>query len=49
LICQYRCTDKSYQRASVSLYPIQRAEECLGALFTGAETIINRFYSLTQL
>jgi hypothetical protein len=49
LICQYRCTDKSYQRASVSLYPIQRAEECLGALFTGAETIINRFYNLTQL
>lgn len=49
LICQYRCMDKSYQRASVSLYPIQRAEESLGALFTGAETIINRFYSLTQL
>jgi hypothetical protein len=49
LICQYRCPDKSYQRASVSLYPIQRAEECLGALFIGAETIINRFYSLTQL
>lgn len=49
LICQYRCTDTGYQRASVSLYPIQRAEECLGALFTGVETIINRFYSLTQL
>jgi hypothetical protein len=49
LICQYRCRDKSYQRASVSLYPIQRAGECLGALFTGAETIINRFYNLTQL
>ena len=49
LICEYRCTDKSYQRASVSLYPIQRAEECLGALFTGADTLIHRFYNLTQL
>jgi len=49
LVCEYRCKDKSYERASVSLYPIQRAEECLGALFAGADSIIHRFYNLTQL
>jgi hypothetical protein len=49
LICEYRCKDKSYARASVSLYPIQRAEETLGALLTGADTIIHRFYNLTHL
>src|SRR5260370_6305666 len=49
LVCEYRCKDKSYERASVSLYPIQRAEECLGALFAGADSIIYRFYNLTQL
>jgi len=49
VICEYRCKDASYLRASVSLYPIQRAEECLGALFTGADTIVQRFYNLTHL
>lgn len=49
MICEYRCKDSSYTRASVSLYPIQRAEECLGALFSGADTIVQRFYNLTQL
>jgi len=49
LVCEYRCRDKSYERASVSLYPIQRAEESLGSLFTGADKIIQHFYKLTQL
>ena len=49
LVCKYRCKDKSYERSSVSLYPIQRAEECLGALFTNADAVIHRFYNLTQL
>lgn len=49
LICEYRCRDTSYERASVSLYPIQRAEETLGALLTGSDTIMHRFYNLTQL
>jgi len=49
VICEYRCKDTSYLRASVSLYPIQRGEECLGALFTGADTIVQRFYNLTHL
>jgi hypothetical protein len=49
LICEYRCKDKSYQRASVSLYPIQRAEESLGALFAGSEPLVYHFYNLTHL
>jgi hypothetical protein len=49
LVCEYRCKDRSYERASVSLYPIQRAEESLGALLVGSDSIIHRFYKLTQL
>jgi hypothetical protein len=49
LICEYRCKDKSYQRASVSLYPIQRAEESLGALFAGSDPLVHHFYNLTRL
>jgi hypothetical protein len=49
MICEYRCKDKSYERASVSLYPIQRAEEVLGATMTGGDQIVSRFYNLTQL
>lgn len=49
LVCECRCRDTSYRRASVSLYPIQRAEESLGALLTGTDTIIQRFYNFTQL
>lgn len=49
LICEYRCKDKSYQRASVSLYPIQRAEESLGALFAGSDPLVHHFYNLTHL
>ncbi|MHB8595811.1 MAG: hypothetical protein ACYDER_03260 [Ktedonobacteraceae bacterium] len=49
MVCEYRCKDKSYERASVSLYPIQRAEEILGATMTGGDAFIHRFYNLTQL
>lgn len=49
MVCEYRCKDKSYERASVSLYPIQRAEEILGATMTGGDQIASRFYNLTQL
>ena len=49
MVCAYRCKDKSYERASVSLYPIQRAEEILGATMTGGDQIVSRFYNLTQL
>lgn len=49
LICEYRCRDQDYSRAPVSIHPIQRAEESLGSLFTQSDTIINRFYRLTNL
>lgn len=49
LVCDYRCRDQSYGRAAVSIYPIQRAEESLGALFTHADKLINQFYHLTNL
>lgn len=49
LIVRYRCRDQNYGRAPVSLHPIQRAEESLGALFTANNVIINRFYRLTNL
>lgn len=49
LVYDYRCRDNQYTRAPVSLHPIQRAEESLGALFTEAETLISRFYRLTSL
>lgn len=49
LICRLRCHDQSYGRAPVSLHPIQRAEESLGAMFAPGEVLINRFYHLTNL
>lgn len=49
LICDYRCRDQSYGRAAVSIHPVQRAEESLGALLTPPGTLVNRFYSLTNL
>jgi len=49
LIYEYRCRDDRYTRAPVSLYPIQRAEESLGALFTESETLISHFYRLASL
>ena len=45
----YRCREQSYGRAPVSLHPIVRAEESLGALFTPTSVITNRFYRLTGL
>lgn len=49
LVSDYRCKDSSYKRASVSIYPIQRAEESLGSLFSNADSLINHFYRLTNL
>jgi hypothetical protein len=49
LIYEYRCSDKSYSRAPVTIYPIQRAEESLGAVFMPTETFIQRFYRLANL
>lgn len=49
LICRLRCRDQSYGRAAVSLHPIQRAEESLGAMMVPNEVLVNRFYRLTGL
>ncbi len=49
LLAGYRCRDQNYGRAPVSLQPIQRAEESLGALFAPDDVLINRFYRLTNL
>lgn len=49
LVCDYRCRDDSYERAPVSITPIQRAEDNLGALFTQTDTLASRFYHLAGL
>lgn len=49
VIYSYRCRDSSYSRAPISIYPIQRAEESLGSLLTTTETLVQRFYRLTDL
>jgi hypothetical protein len=49
LVREYRCRSERYPRAPVSLHPIVRAEELLGALFTPASVLASRFYRLTGL
>lgn len=48
-IYEYRCRERSYDRAAVSLHPIVRGEESLGSLFAPLSILTNRFYRLTQL
>ena len=48
-VYDYRCRERSYDRAAVSLHPIVRAEESLGALFSSTSSLTNRFYRLTGL
>ena len=45
----WRSRQASYGRAPVSLHPIVRAEELLGALFTSHGALTSRFYRLTGL
>jgi hypothetical protein len=49
VIHDYRCRERSYGRAPVSLHPIVRAEELLGALFTPPSALASRFYRLVGL
>jgi len=44
-----RCRNEDYNRAGVSIAPVVRAEETLGALFTPTETLTSRFYHMTGL
>jgi len=46
---EYRCRESSYRRAAISLHPIVRAEESLGALFGPRQQLKNNFYRLTGL
>jgi hypothetical protein len=48
-IYEYRCRQKSYSRAAVSLHPIVRAEESLGALFHPGSSLYQRFYRVTNI
>ena len=48
-ICEYRCREQSYDRASISLHPIVRGEESLGSLFDPPNILTHRFYRLTQI
>jgi len=49
LVCQYRCTDASYGRAAISIAPIVRAEELLGATFPSFEPLLGKFYRATRI
>lgn len=46
---EYRCRQKSYGRAPVSLEPIVRAEQTLGALLCPMSRLTNSFYRITNL
>jgi hypothetical protein len=48
-MCEYRCREQSYDRASISLHPIVRGEESLGSLFEPSSILTHRFYRLTQI
>ncbi len=48
-IYEYRCRQKNYRRMKISLEPIVRAEESLGALFCPPNYLKNKFYLLTEL
>ncbi len=49
VLFEYRCRQKSYSRAAVSLHPIVRAEESLASLFSSVSTLYSRFYRLAGL
>lgn len=48
-IYDYRCRQRDYRRMKISLEPIVRAEESLGALFCSPNYLKNQFYRLTEL
>lgn len=49
LLYEYRCHDQSYGRAAISLHPIVRAEQSLGALFRPLPMLMSRFYRMAAL
>ncbi|MCL4559887.1 MAG: hypothetical protein M1281_04625 [Chloroflexi bacterium] len=49
VLFEYRCRQKSYSRAAVSLHPIVRAEESLGSVFHPESSLYQRFYRVTDI
>lgn len=49
VLCEYRCRQRSYSRAAVSLHPIVRAEESLGAVFHPESSLYKQFYHVTNI
>lgn len=49
MLYDYRTHDSTYARKAVSIHPIVRAEELLGALFSPSGALMHRFYRLTGL
>lgn len=46
---EYRCRSTGYGRMAISLHPIMRAEQSLGAIFPPGTALVHRFYRLTGL
>lgn len=49
VLFEYRCRQRSYSRAAVSLHPIVRAEESLGSVFHPETSLYQRFYRVTDI
>jgi hypothetical protein len=49
LLCRYRCRQESYGRAAISLHPIVRAEESLGACFRHTGRLVSSFCRIFDL
>jgi hypothetical protein len=49
LLCLYRCRQQSYGRAAISLHPIVRAEESLGACFRHTGRLVSHFCRVFNL
>lgn len=49
LLCLYRCRSNSYARAAISLHPIVRAEESLGACFRDGSRLTSHFCNVFKL
>lgn len=48
-IFAHRTRRAEYRRAAVTLDPVLRAEESLGALFSPAQQVVSQFYRLTRM
>lgn len=49
VLYEYRCRQRSYSRAAVSLHPIMRAEESLGSVYRPESSLYQKFYHVTNI